>query len=91
MLGQAYNADADGDDARALEVLARVDPLLRQSRLDNTSLRASWYMLRGEALVGDPNKSDEARSSLEVGAALFKSVAPLDLRYPELLTDLGNI
>jgi serine/threonine protein kinase/tetratricopeptide (TPR) repeat protein len=91
LLGQAYNADADGDDARALDLLMLVDPLLHQSHLDNTPLRASWYMMRGEALIGAPTKGDEARGSLETAAALFKAVAPQDLRYPELLTDLGNI
>lgn len=91
LLGQAYNADADGDDARALNLLTQADPLIRQSHLDRTPLRASWFMLRGEALTGDPNKIDDARLSLEAGAALFKAVAPSDLRYPELLTDLGNI
>jgi len=91
LLGQAYNAHEDGNDAHALELLTQADPLISRSNLGQTSMRASWLMMRGEALISDPNKNDEARSSLEAAAALFKAVAPLDPRYPELLTNLGNI
>ena len=91
LLGQAYNAHEDGNDAHALELLKQADPLISRSNLGQTSLRASWLMMRGEALISDPNKNDEARSSLEAAAALFKAVAPQDPRYPELLTNLGNI
>jgi eukaryotic-like serine/threonine-protein kinase len=91
LLGQAYNADADGDDVRALELLARVDPLMHQAHQDRTSLRARWLMMRGEALMGDAAKGDDAQSSLEAAATLFKAIAPQDLRYPDVLTDLGSL
>jgi tetratricopeptide (TPR) repeat protein len=91
LIGQANNADADGNDARTLSLLATADPLIRQARLDKSVVRARWLLLRGEALMGDAAKGDDARASLEAAAALFKTVAPLDPRYPDALTDLGSL
>jgi serine/threonine-protein kinase len=91
LLGQAYNADADGDDQRALALLAQADPLIRHAHLDGTAIRARWHTMRGEALMGDAARRDDAQAALEAAAALFKSVAPKDPRYPGTLTDLGNI
>jgi serine/threonine-protein kinase len=90
LLGQAYNSDADGDDRRALELLAQADPLIRRAHLDGTAIRARWYTMRGEALMGDAARRDDAQASLEAAAALFKIVAPRDPRYPGTLTDLGS-
>jgi serine/threonine-protein kinase len=91
LLGQANNADKDGDDVRALQLLAKVDPLIRQAHLDRSAVRAHWLLMRGEALFGDAAHGDEAQSSLEAAAALFKAVAPRDPRYPDALTDLGSL
>jgi serine/threonine protein kinase len=91
LIGQANNADADGNDARTLSLLATADPLIRQALLDKSVLRARWLLLRGEALMDDAVKGDDARASLEAAAALFKTVAPLDPRYPDALTDLGGL
>lgn len=91
LLGQAYNADADGDDTRALQLLAQADPLIRQAGLDRTAIRAKWLLMRGEALMDDAAKGTEAQKSLEAAAALFKSVAPKDPRYPDALMDLGSL
>lgn len=91
LLGQAYNADADGNDALALRLLAQADPLIRRARLDGTAVRARWLVMRGEALMGDAAKVDEAQRSLEAAAALFDAVAPRDSRYPDTLSDLGSL
>jgi serine/threonine-protein kinase len=91
LIGQATNADEDGDGARALSLLATADPLIRQAHLDKSVVRARWLLMRGEALMVDAAKSDEARASLEAAAALFKTAAPLDPRYPDALTDLGSL
>jgi serine/threonine protein kinase/tetratricopeptide (TPR) repeat protein len=91
LLGQAYNADADGDDKRALALLAQADPLIRQAHLDKTAVRARWLLMHGEALYRDSAKGEDAQSSLEAAAALFKTVAPQDPHYPDALTDLGSL
>jgi serine/threonine-protein kinase len=91
LLGQANNADQDGDDVRSLKLLAEADPLIRQAHMDRTAIRARWWLMRGEALFGDASKADEAEKSLETAAALFKSVAPRDPRYPDALIDLGSL
>ncbi|MGO8856481.1 MAG: protein kinase domain-containing protein [Steroidobacteraceae bacterium] len=91
LLGQADNADTDGDDARALRLLAQVDPLIRQAHLDGTVIRARWLLTRGEAMMDDAEKGEDAEGSLKAAAALFKAVAPRDPRYAEALTDLGAL
>ncbi|HWJ34161.1 MAG TPA: protein kinase [Steroidobacteraceae bacterium] len=91
LLGQAYIADVDGDDVRALALLTQADPIIRREHLDKTALRAGWMMIRGEVLMRDPAQGDEAHASLEAAAALFKDVAPQDLRYPDALINLGNL
>src|SRR5882757_598175 len=91
LISQANNADADGNDTRTLSLLATADPLIRQAHLDKSVVRARWLLMRGEALMGDAAKGDDARASLEAAAALFKNVAPLDPRYPDALTDLGSL
>jgi serine/threonine-protein kinase len=91
LLGQAYNADADGDDAKALEFLAEADPLIRRRDLDDSEVRARWLLMQGEALYRDPAKTAEAQSALQAAAALFAQVAPRDPLYPGALTDLGTL
>jgi serine/threonine-protein kinase len=91
LLGQAYDADADGDDERALALLAQADPLIRQAHLDGTAARARWLLMRGEALFADAAKIDDAEASLQSAAALFKAVAPKDPNYANALIDLGSL
>jgi len=91
LLGQAYNADADGDDAKALELLAEADPLIHRSHLDDTEIRARWLLMDGEALYRNPAKSGDAQRALRDAATLFGKVAPLDPLYPDALTDLGTL
>lgn len=91
LLGQADNADKDGDDARSLALLAQADPLIRDAHLDGSPIRARWLLMKGEALFDDPAKGDEAQWSLEAAANLFKSAAPEDPRYPDAYMDLGAL
>jgi serine/threonine-protein kinase len=91
LLGQADIADIDGDDVRALTLLSQADPRIRQAHLEKSPIRARWLLIRGESLFGDAAKADEARTSLEASAVLFKAVAPRDPRYVEALIDLGSL
>jgi serine/threonine-protein kinase len=91
LLGQAYNANVDGDTAAALRFLDQVDPLIRSAGLDNTVVRARWSMIRGEALAGNAAEVSKAESSLESAVALFSRVAPRDSFYPSALIDLGAL
>ena len=91
LLGQAYNADADGNDTLALQFLDRADPLIRQAHLERTPVRARWLLMRGESLYHDTKRGEDARTSLEAAAALYKSVAPKDSNYPVALNDLAVV
>src|SRR5262249_10771613 len=44
LLGQAYNANADGDADGALKLLEQADPLIRSAGLDDSAARARWLM-----------------------------------------------
>ncbi len=91
LLGQAENADADGDDALALALLARADPVIHRVRLDESVSRARWLLLRGEAMMNYAEKQDDAKASLEAAAALYKRVAPSDSHHSQALGDLGSL
>lgn len=91
LLGQAYNAYLNGDNSRALQLLAQADPRIRRDNGQDTVLRARWLLIRGEAVLSDATRSDEAKHDLEAAAALFQKVAPHDLRYPDALSELGNL
>jgi serine/threonine protein kinase/tetratricopeptide (TPR) repeat protein len=89
LLGQAYNAELNNEDSRALELLGQADPNIRRAGLDRSAARARWWMIRGEALASDAARAKEALASLEAATALFKAVAPRDPFYPDALIDLG--
>jgi serine/threonine-protein kinase len=91
LLGQAENADADGNDERALALLARAEPLIHKAHLDDTAIRARWLLMRGEALFADAARIDDAEASLQSAATLFKAIAPNDPNYPNALIDLGTL
>jgi serine/threonine-protein kinase len=91
LLGQADVADNDGDDVRALALLSQADPLIRRAHLEKSPIFARWLMIRGESLFRDAAKADQAQTSLEASAALFKTVAPRDPRHVEALIDLGAL
>jgi len=91
LLGQAYNADADGDDAKALELLAQADPLIHRGGLDRTAMRARWLTMQGEALMGSAVTASQAQASLEQAVSLFRKAAPTNLAYSEALIELGNL
>jgi len=91
LMGQAHNADTDGDDPNALVLLAQADPLIRRAGLDNTSTRAKWLLTRGEALMGDATTAPEAQAALEAAVRLFEKYGRQDPQYVAALNDLGNI
>jgi serine/threonine-protein kinase len=91
LLGQALNADFDGDDGRALRLLMQADPLIHRAHLDDSAVRAHWLTLLGETLMDDAAKATEAEASLKAAVALFQAKAPHDPRFADALCDLGNL
>jgi serine/threonine-protein kinase len=91
LLGQAVVACADGETVKALRLLGEADPLIRQAKLERTAVRARWWLVRGEALMVDANREDEAQSALDAADALFRAVAPHDPLEADALLDLGNL
>jgi tetratricopeptide (TPR) repeat protein len=91
LLGQAYNANIDGDSAGALKLLESVDPLIRQAGMDRSAARARWWMIRGEALMDSADDLEAPRSAYQSAVALFSTVAHDDPLYPDSLLDLGAL
>jgi serine/threonine-protein kinase len=91
LLGQANDADEDGDDARALEILKSADPLIHQAHLDRSTTRARWLLIRGNALMDDAAHTDEAEQSLREAASLFQNTFPGGPYYWEALQNLGSL
>jgi serine/threonine-protein kinase len=91
LLGQAAVASADGDAASALRLLDQADPLIRQAKLERTAVRARWWLVRGETLLGDANQEDAAQSALASADRLFQTVAPRDPLHADALLVLGNL
>jgi len=91
LLGQAYNAENDGDDVQALAFLAQADPLILGAGLDKSAARARWLTLRGEELSGRAATAAQAKASLEQAVRLFETTAGKDSAYPQALLDLGDL
>jgi serine/threonine-protein kinase len=91
LLGQAFNANVDGDREHALLLLDQANPLIRRAGLEASAARARWLLIRGEALVADAAKGDVALTSIQAAGSLFRAVAPQDPLYVVALSDLGGL
>jgi eukaryotic-like serine/threonine-protein kinase len=73
----------------ALRLLDELDPLLRRARLDNTSIRAKWWLRRGNALEDDPLRWSERMAALLEAAKLFERTDPGDSEYAVTLANIA--
>ena len=91
---EALLDDADAalgvpDRQVASAALDRADALIRDAGLDESRLRATWWMQRARA---EPAKDLEGRRrDLEQSLALYRRVAPHDPGYVRALAQLGEV
>jgi serine/threonine protein kinase/tetratricopeptide (TPR) repeat protein len=91
LMGQAENANMDGDYDRSLRLLAQADPLIHRAHRDDAPVRAQWLTMRGEAAALDGAREAETGDSLLAAVALFEKLAIRDPRYMRALIELGNL
>ncbi|THD03501.1 hypothetical protein B1810_09640 [Panacagrimonas perspica] len=86
LLDEAHHASEDDDDARALRLLAELDPLIRRAGLDSTMTRARWWLIRS-GLHENGTWADPAA----IGKALemYERLDPRDAGFVESLIALG--
>jgi len=93
---QGLLTDAYGDiysmhpDA-ARQTLARVDELLNRAGLNDTELRAGWWMAQSEVLRGTPGAHAQRQQALENALPLYQRHAPQSSDYAAALANLGNV
>ena len=91
---EALLDDADAalgvpDRQAAGAALDRADALIRGAGLDQSRLRATWWMQRARA---EPAKDlDAQQRDLEQSLALYRRIAPRDPGYVRALAQLGGV
>ena len=89
LLDDAETALGVPDRPAAGAALERADALIRGAGLDESRLRATWWMQRARA---EPAKDLEAQQhDLEQSLALYRRIAPRDPGYVRALAQLGVV
>ncbi|MGZ5265438.1 MAG: protein kinase domain-containing protein [Caldimonas sp.] len=89
LLDEANAALVVPDRKAAGAALDRADALIRSAGLDESRLRATWWMQRARA---EPAKDLEAQQrELEQSLALYRRIAPRDPGYVRALAQLGGV
>jgi tetratricopeptide (TPR) repeat protein len=73
--------------AAANEKLRDSDALLRQAHLDQSALRAEWWLARDRALGATPNSAALRREAVDRAVALFAEYDPRNISYPAALAN----
>jgi eukaryotic-like serine/threonine-protein kinase len=89
-MGAADDAVLRHDYEGALRVLDELDPVLRRARLDDTSIRAKWWLRRGNALEDDPLRWGERMAALMEAVRLFEQTDPGDSDYAVTLANIAG-
>ena len=78
------------DFAEANQHLARADALLHEAHLDESELRAQWWVARERALQAQPNSAAQRREALDRGIALYARYAPTSNYYAAALANAAT-
>ncbi|HET7777421.1 MAG TPA: protein kinase [Rudaea sp.] len=85
--GDASNRD---EFKLALQLLDRIDPLLHRAGLDDSTLRARWWLVRSDALSSEFATQAERDTALHNAVDLYAKVAPESNGYVDALNALGS-
>jgi serine/threonine-protein kinase len=91
LLDRAYDALQKSEYSTALRLLNEADPLIKRAGLDNSTWRAQWWTVRGQALIADAASSEARLYALQRAVALYASLPTVEPCYVTSLTELGNI
>jgi serine/threonine-protein kinase len=90
LLEDADHANDRNDYVQAHTLLKQADALITRAGLDDSVLRARWYVLRSITPLPDDDASgDGGDHALENAANLYAKHAPADPGYVKALTTLG--
>ena len=89
LMSQVDDALAAPDRPRAREGLSHLDALIHSAGLDESSLRATWWM--ESARAEEPDRIAAQQHAYERSLALFERVAPHDATKVTLLGQMGRL
>jgi len=90
LLEDVDHANERNDYSRANGLLKQTDALIARAGMDDSALRARWYVLRSiTPLPDDDTTGDGGDHALENAASLYAKHAPADPGYVKALTTLG--
>lgn len=89
LLDNANDAYDRVDYEAMLKPLAEADAALRRARLDQTTLRARWWLLQGNALYNRSGAKKEREEALRKAVEMYARLAPDDPVYVTALNDYG--
>jgi serine/threonine protein kinase/tetratricopeptide (TPR) repeat protein len=78
------------DFAKANHLLDDADRLLREAHLDETTLRADWWLAKGRALGAKPGAVQERLAALDRATKLYAKYDPLNSNYAAALANSAN-
>ncbi len=91
LLNRAGDAIANSDYATALTLLDQADDLIKRGGRDRSTMRARWWLTRGQALINDPAAQSERVVAFQRAVALYERLDPKDPLYVDALNEMGNV
>jgi serine/threonine protein kinase len=90
LIDDASDASNRDEFKLALQLLDRIDPLLHRAGLDESTLRARWWLVRSDALSSEFATQAERDAALHRAVDLYAEVAPESNGYVDALNSLGS-
>lgn len=88
LLRESDDAVLRHDYADARRLVEAIEPLIRQARLDGSTMHARWWLRRGNALEADASRWDDRMAALNEAVRLFEATDPGE---PDFVVALGNL
>lgn len=89
LIDEIADSQSAGQTDQLQALLLQADTLLHKQGLDESPLRARWWLARGQTLNSDSDQAREAAFRAAIG--LFEKVAPRDPGRVTALTELGVV
>ncbi len=90
LIDDASDASNRDEFKAALQLLDGIDPLLHRAGLDDSALRARWWLVRSDALSAEFSTQAERDAALHRAVDLYAKVAPESNGYVDALNSLGS-
>jgi eukaryotic-like serine/threonine-protein kinase len=90
-INEAWASVYTQDFADANRHLDRSDALLHEAHLDESALRAQWWVAKERALQATPDSAAARRQALDRGVALYAKYAPNSNYYAAALANAATV